>query len=131
MVGFGRRFFDRSLNSVSQVSKPRKRIRSRSGKRKRGDPKATQTVIRAAPTVPRLAREDRARVALILLKAAAKREDWRKVSTAIWLLESLKSHFGREIDRYWDIESHLGPEIDVDEVQKSHLDDELRTKNDL
>ena len=109
--------------------KPRNTIRSTPRKRKRGDPKATQMTTRAAERVPTLPRAHRARVAIILLKAAVKKQDWPKVSTAIWLLESLKSHFGREIDRYWDIEIHLGSEIDLDEALKSHLDENSRTKN--
>ena len=111
--------------------KPRKRIRSRSGKRKRGDPKVTRLVTRAAPVEPEIPRAHRARVAIILLKAAVKRADWRKVSTGIWLLESLKSDSVRSIDRYADIDAHLGGEIEPDDAEKSHLDEKLRTKNDM
>ena len=130
MAAVGHRFFGWSLSSVSQVSKPRKRISSRSGKRRRGDPRATRTVTRAAPKEPTIPRVDRARVAIILLKAAVKKRDWSKVSAAIWLLDSLKSHFGREIDRYWDVKIYLGAGIEPDEAGKSHLDEKLRTKND-
>ena len=45
---------------------------------------------RQEPLVPKIPRADRARVATILLKGAVKRQDWPKVSTAIWLLESLE-----------------------------------------
>lgn len=109
----------------------RKTIRSTPRKRKRGDPKATQVVTRAAPTEPTIPRVHRARVAIILLKGAVKRQDWRKVSTGIWLLESLKSDAVREIDRYAEVDAHLGRESGLDETEKSHLDDKLRTKNDM
>ena len=45
---------------------------------------------RREPLVPKIPRADRARVAAILLKGAVKRQDWPKVSTAIWLLDSLE-----------------------------------------
>ena len=110
--------------------KPRNTISSRPRKRKRGDSKATRTVTRAVPVEPEISRADRARVAIILLKAAVKKQDWRKVSTGIWLLESLKLSAVRRVDRYADIDAHLGAEIEPDEAGKSHLDQELRTKND-
>ena len=75
-------------------------------------------------------RVHRARVAIILLKAAVKKQDWRKVSTGIWLLESLKSSAVRGVDRYAQIDSHLGAEIEPDEAGKSHSDEKLRTKID-
>ena len=112
------------------MMQPRNSSRSRSGKRKRGDPKVTRIVTRVDPIEPTLPRVHRARVAIILLKAAVKRRDWRKVSTGIWLLESLKSDAVRYIDRYAEIESHLGRELDHDEAEKFHLDEKLRTKND-
>ena len=99
-------------------------------KRKRGDPKVTRLVTRAAPVEPEIPRAHRARVAIILLKAAVKRQDWRKVSTGIWLLESLKCHSALYVDRYAEVDAHLGREIALDETEKSHLDDKLRTKND-
>ena len=118
------------MSSVSQVSKPRKTIRTHFGKRKRGDPKASRVVTRADPIEPTLPRAHRARVALILLKVAVKKQDWRSVSKGIWLLESLKSHSGREIDRYAQIESTLDGEIEADGADNSHRDEKLRTKND-
>ena len=38
----------------------------------------------------KIPRADRVRAATILLKGAVKRQDWPKVSVAIWLLESLQ-----------------------------------------
>ena len=67
---------------------------------------------------------------MILLKAAVKKQDWRKVSTGIWLLESLKSHSARYVDRYAEIDVCLGRELDPDEAEKFNLDEELRPKND-
>ena len=112
------------------MMKPRKSSSWRKSKRKRGDPKATRTVTRAAPKEPTIPRAHRARVAIILLKTGMKRRDWRKVSSGLWLLESLKCDSARRVDRYADIDAYLGAEIALDDTKKLHLDEELRTKND-
>ena len=70
-------------------------------------------------------------MASILLKAGLVRQDWRKVRTVIWLLESLKLDSARDIDRFAELDAYLGGEMTFDEVEKSYLEEQLRTKNDL